>query len=188
MRTEACTPALTTAGDLVERSVADALEATDELRCIAAPTPGETVELLELLLAVCYAAGCYPASEDEWEDWVLDRQPLADAAAWLRSQPSADWDLFGADAPFGQNALLQPFLGQHGTGPAQLVIEHVGDYNQFFDHHLEHASALPAAAAFRAMLTQHVYGPGGRARISGKETLGPPSPTSPSPDSDPACV
>ncbi|MFF2432548.1 type I-E CRISPR-associated protein Cse1/CasA [Streptomyces mirabilis] len=174
VRTEACTPALTTDGRTVTHSAAEALEMADELRCIAAPTPGETVALIEYLLAVCYASGCYPETEDEWLDWVIDREPLAGAAAWLRAQPAHEWDLFDPAAPFGQNALLAPFLDRHGAGPAQLVIEHVGDYNQFFDHHhLEHPAPLPAAAAFRALLAQHTYGPGGRARISGKETLGP---------------
>jgi len=174
VRTEACTPALTTAGGMVTRSTAETLESADELRCVAAPTPGETVALIEFFLAVCYASGCYPETEDEWQDWVTGRQPLTDAAAWLRAQPAHEWDLFDQAAPFGQNALLAPFLDRHGAGPAQLVIEHVGDYNQFFDHHhLEHPAPLAAAAAFRALLAQHTYGPGGRARISGKETLGP---------------
>lgn len=174
VRTEACTSALTTAGRMVPAGAAELLETADELRCIAAPAPGETVALIEFLLAVCYVSGCYPETEDEWEDWVLDRQPLATAAAWLRAQPAHEWDLFDPVAPFGQNALLAPFLEEHGAGPAQLVIEHAGDYNQFFDHHhLEHPAPLPAAAAFRALLAQHTYGPGGRARISGKATLGP---------------
>ncbi|MFD7408694.1 type I-E CRISPR-associated protein Cse1/CasA [Streptomyces sp. NPDC059866] len=174
VRTEACTAALTTAGRTVTAGTAEILETADELCCIAAPTPGETVALIEFLLAVCYASGCCPETEDEWEDWVIDRQPLASAAEWLRAQPTHEWDLFDPVAPFGQNALLAPFLEEHGAGPAQLVIEHVGDYNQFFDHHhLEHPTPLSAAAAFRALLAQHAYGPSGRARISGKETLGP---------------
>jgi CRISPR system Cascade subunit CasA len=174
VRTEACTSALTTAGRIVTTSATEILEKADDLRCIAAPTPGETVALIEFLLAVCYASDCCPETEDEWEDWVIGRQPLTAAAAWLRAQSAHEWDLFDPVAPFGQNALLAPFLDEHGAGPAQLVIEHVGDYNQFFDHHhLEHPAPLPAAAAFRALLAQHIYGPGGRARISGKETLGP---------------
>ncbi|MFC4467746.1 type I-E CRISPR-associated protein Cse1/CasA [Streptomyces xiangluensis] len=161
-------------GHGVTAGACEVLEIADDLRCLAAPTPGETVALLEFFLAVCYASGCYPVTEDEWEHWVVGRQPLAEAAAWLRAQPAHEWDLFDPAAPFGQNVLLAPFLDQHGAGPAQLVIEHVGDYNQFFDHHhLEHPTPLPAAAAFRALLAQHTYGPGGRARISGKETLGP---------------
>jgi CRISPR system Cascade subunit CasA len=92
----------------------------------------------------------------------------------LDRAPANHWNLFHPTEPLGQNALLAPYLDKHGTGPAQLVLEHVGDYNQFFDHHhLEHPTPLSVDAAFRAMLTQHAYGPSGRARISGKETLGP---------------
>ncbi len=144
------------------------------LLALAAPTPGETVALLEYLIAICHVAGISPKTTDEWEEWVQDRRPLDEAATWLEQAPDEHWNLFHPTEPLGQNALLAPYLDEHGTGPAQLVLEHVGDYNQFFDHHhLEHPTTLSADAAFRAMLTQHVYGPGARARISGKATLGP---------------
>ncbi|MFE3991651.1 type I-E CRISPR-associated protein Cse1/CasA [Streptomyces goshikiensis] len=161
-------------GDRVERSLTGLLEDADGLRAIDDTTPGATVALLEYLLAICYASGTYPVTDAEWQDWAEHGHSLAKAATWLAEQPDGEWDLFHPTEPLGQNALLAPFLDQHGAGPAQLVIERVGDYNQFFDHHhLEHPTPLPAAEAFRAMLTQHVYGPTGRARISGKETLGP---------------
>ncbi|MCX4546576.1 type I-E CRISPR-associated protein Cse1/CasA [Streptomyces sp. NBC_01565] len=161
-------------GERVERSLTGLLEDADGLRAVDDTTPGATVALLEYLLAICYASGTYPATDTEWQDWVEQGHSLAEAAKWLAEQPDGEWDLFHPTEPLGQNALLAPFLDRHGAGPAQLVIERVGDYNQFFDHHhLEHPTPLPAAEAFRAMLTQHVYAPAGRARISGKETLGP---------------
>lgn len=173
-RRQACVPALTTAGQSVSVTLVDALRDADQLLGISATTAGETVTLLEYLLAVCYASGNYPKTVDDWLDRVYDSSPLTDAADWLDSRPDEHWDLFHPVEPLGQNALLAPYLNAHGAGPAQLVIEHAGDYNQFFDHHhLEHPAPLPADVAFRAMLTQHAYGPGGRARISGKETLGP---------------
>ncbi|MEU9417469.1 type I-E CRISPR-associated protein Cse1/CasA [Streptomyces sp. NPDC048272] len=162
-------------GERVELSLIGLFEEADSLSTLSGTTPGETVALLEYLLAICYASETYPNSAREWRRWVEEKHSLDQAAAWLAGRPDDEvWDLFHPTEPLGQNALLAPFLDQRGAGPAQLVIEHVGDYNQFFDHHhLEHPAPLPVAEAFRAMLTQHVYGPAGRARISGKETLGP---------------
>ncbi|MFH8892874.1 MULTISPECIES: type I-E CRISPR-associated protein Cse1/CasA [unclassified Streptomyces] len=174
-RQQACAEALTLKGERVERSLIGLLEEADDLRSVSGSTPGEQVALLEYLLAICYASETYPATNTEWRDWIEDRHSLGQAARWLADRPETEiWDLFHPSEPLGQNSLLAPFLDQRGAGPAQVVIEHAGDYNQFFDHHhLEHPQPLSPAEAFRAMLTQHVYGPAGRARISGKETLGP---------------
>ncbi|WP_327123695.1 type I-E CRISPR-associated protein Cse1/CasA [Streptomyces sp. NBC_01727] len=173
-RRQACIPALTTAGVSTTVTLVHALRHANDLLGVSGTTAGETVALIEYLLAVCYASGTCPATVDDWLNRIHDSSPLTDAAEWLESRPDEHWDLFHPVEPLGQNALLAPYLDEHGAGPAQLVIEHAGDYNQFFDHHhLEHPVPLPADAAFRAMLTQHAYGPGGRARISGKETLGP---------------
>ncbi|GGP75751.1 type I-E CRISPR-associated protein Cse1/CasA [Streptomyces abikoensis] len=172
-RWEACAEALTLTGARVERSLIGLLEDADQLLSVEGATPGEQVALLEYLLAICYASGTYPATAREWPAWVDTQDTFRNAAKWL-AKDEGIWDLFHPTEPLGQNVLLAPFLDQHGAGPAQVVIEHVGDYNQFFDHHhLDHPQPLPAAKAFRAMLTQHVYGPAGRARISGKATLGP---------------
>ncbi|MFB7090835.1 type I-E CRISPR-associated protein Cse1/CasA [Streptomyces sp. NPDC056296] len=173
-REEACVRVLTLDGRLVARNLVEILHDADELRTVEGQTPGEKVAVIEFLLAICYAAGVYPASAAEWPAWVDEEHALRPAARWLTQRPDDEvWDLFHPTHPLGQNALLAPFLDEHGAGPAQLVIERVGDYNQFFDHHhLDHSSPLPVAEAFRAMLTQHVYGPAGRARISGKATLG----------------
>jgi CRISPR system Cascade subunit CasA len=165
---------LTLDDQLVDLSLVELLHDADDVRSVEGGTPGEKVAVIEFLLAICYAAGVYPKSAGQWPAWVDQRDALRPAAEWLTQRPKDEvWDLFHPVEPLGQNALLAPFLDEHGAGPAQLVIERVGDYNQFFDHHhLEHPSPLPVAQAFRAMLTQHVYGPAGRARISGKETLG----------------
>ncbi|MEU8433804.1 type I-E CRISPR-associated protein Cse1/CasA [Streptomyces sp. NPDC029216] len=159
---------------LVELNLVEILHDADALREVEGGTPGEKVAVIEFLLAICYASGTYPGSADEWPAWVDEKDALRPAAEWLAQRPEDEvWDLFHPLEPLGQNALLAPYLDEHGAGPAQLVIERVGDYNQFFDHHhLEHPTPLPVGQAFRAMLTQHVYGPAGRARISGKETLG----------------
>lgn len=173
-RRQSCVPALTTGGQSTSVTLVDALRRADDLLGVSGTTAGETVALLEYLLAVCYASGSCPATVEDWLDQVYGNSPLTDAADWLDSRPDEHWNLFHSVEPLGQNALLAPYLDEHGAGPAQLVIEHAGDYNLFFDHHhLEHPAPLPADAAFRAMLTQHAYGPGGRARISGKDTLGP---------------
>ncbi|MEU3221694.1 type I-E CRISPR-associated protein Cse1/CasA [Streptomyces sp. NPDC006976] len=159
---------------LVDLSLVELLHDADALRGVEGGTPGEKVAVIEFLLAICYASGTYPESAAEWPAWVDRKDALRPAAEWLAQRPEDEvWDLFHPLEPLGQNALLAPFIDEHGAGPAQLVIERVGDYNQFFDHHhLEHPAPLPVAQAFRAMLTQHVYGPAGRARISGKATLG----------------
>ncbi|MEJ8631895.1 type I-E CRISPR-associated protein Cse1/CasA [Streptomyces sp. MS2.AVA.5] len=173
-RESACIPVLTLDDRRIDLSLMELLHDADELRCVEGGTPGEKVAVIEFLLAICYASGTYPESAAQWPAWVDQKHALRPAAQWLAQRPEDEvWDLFHPMEPLGQNALLAPFLDEHGAGPAQLVIERVGDYNQFFDHHhLKHPSPLPVAAAFRAMLTQHVYGPAGRARISGKETLG----------------
>ncbi|MER5769114.1 type I-E CRISPR-associated protein Cse1/CasA [Streptomyces sp. NPDC001985] len=192
-----CVPVRTSAGGTRTLSLTDALRLADPVPgpgpdpdagpgpappagsgeyalAVSGATPGETVALLEYLLAICYRSGCCPGSDAEWRVWVRDAHPLTRAADWLAQERDEHWDLFHPTEPLGQNALLAPYLDERGAGPAQLVIEHAGDYNQFFDHHhLEHPVPLAADAAFRAMLTQHAYGPGGRARISGKDTLGP---------------
>ncbi|WP_198602785.1 type I-E CRISPR-associated protein Cse1/CasA [Streptomyces sp. DH-12] len=173
-RRQACIPALTTAGHSTPVTLVEALRNADDLLAISGATAGESVALLEYLLAICYASGTCPTTADDWLDWVHGSRPLAEAADWLEGRPAEHWDLFHPSEPLGQNSLLAPYLDAHGAGPAQLVIEHAGDYNQFFDHHhLEHPAPLPADIAFRAMLTQHAYGPGGRARVPGKKTLGP---------------
>ncbi|MEU5587930.1 type I-E CRISPR-associated protein Cse1/CasA [Streptomyces chrestomyceticus] len=159
---------------MVARTLTGLFSQADELTDIAGDTPGEKVALVEFLLALCYASGTYPRSTEEWQHWVEEGQPLGEVASWLTRQSDDDWNLFHPERPLGQNTLLAPFLEEYGTGAAQLVIERAGDYNQFADHHhLKHPDPLPAAEAFRAMLTQHVFGLSGRARLSGKATLGP---------------
>ncbi|KUN30271.1 hypothetical protein AQJ23_00070 [Streptomyces antibioticus] len=145
------------------------LAGADDLAALDCASPGETVAVIEHLLAICFASGTCPASDKEWRVWIMDRQDLAAAADWLARQPDDAWDLFHPTAPLLQNSRLAEDLRESGTGTAQLVIEHAGDYNQHFDHHhLERDNPLPAADAFRATLTQHVYGLYGRARMSGQ--------------------
>ncbi|MBB5103242.1 type I-E CRISPR-associated protein Cse1/CasA [Streptomyces spectabilis] len=166
--------ALSLDGEAVEQNLLQLLTRAEELTGIGGMTPGEKVALIEYLLAICYASGAYPSSTEDWTRWVLESQSLRKAAAWLAVQSDEDWDLFHPARPLGQNVRLADFMGRYGTGPAQLVIERAGDYAQFADHHhLEDPEALPAADAFRAMLTQHTFGLAGRARVSGKGTLGP---------------
>ncbi|MFE3269932.1 type I-E CRISPR-associated protein Cse1/CasA [Streptomyces sp. NPDC059215] len=172
-REHQCVRALSLDGEAVGYNLVELFSQAESTKDVDGDTPGEKVALVEFLLALCYASGTYPVSGREWQQWVEEARPLSGVAAWLEQQPDGDWDLFHPTRPLGQNALLAEFLDEHGTGPAQLVIERAGDYNQFADHHhLEHPDPLPAARAFRAMLTQHVFGLSGRARISGKATLG----------------
>ncbi|MFI6644935.1 type I-E CRISPR-associated protein Cse1/CasA [Streptomyces sp. NPDC050504] len=166
-------PTVSLGGEPRELPLLEVLRRAEELSFISCATPGEGVALVEYLLAICFAAEVSPSSSDEWRAWVTGKHPLGEAAEWLARQSDDHWDLFQEKTPLAQNVLLAPLMEEYGTGPAQLVIERSGDYSQFFDHHhLEHAEPLPAADAFRAMLTQHVYGIAGRARLSGK-TLGP---------------
>ncbi|MFD5417537.1 type I-E CRISPR-associated protein Cse1/CasA [Streptomyces sp. NPDC127069] len=165
---------VTTAGRTESRTLIQVFRTADEdIKALAGSTPGETVALFEFLMAICYASKTNAPVPEGWLDAVENRWPFDQAVKWLEDEPDESWDLFHATTPLGQNSLLAPFMTEHGVGPAQLVIEHVGDYNQFFDHHhLEHPHPLTAERAFRAMLTQHAYGLSGRARISGKTTLG----------------
>ncbi|MEU7556015.1 type I-E CRISPR-associated protein Cse1/CasA [Streptomyces sp. NPDC044571] len=173
-RVHPCIPVVTTGGRTESRTLLQVFRTADEdIRTLAGSTPGETVALFEFLLAICYASKSNPPVPGRWLAAVENRQPFDLAVKWLEDQPDDSWNLFHPTAPLGQNALLAPFMDEHGVGPAQLVIEHVGDYNQFFDHHhLEHPQPITAERAFRALLTQHAYGLSGRARISGKATLG----------------
>jgi CRISPR system Cascade subunit CasA len=174
-RSEACLTALTTGvkPEATKVSLVQALESADELTALAGSTPGETVAMIEYLLALIYASGHVPRTPGEWRTWVQRGEPLAPAAVWLGEQPDGQWNLFDPVQPLGQNIQLAPFLDEHGVGPAQIVIEQTGDYNQFFEHtHLHHPEPMPADAAFRALLTQMVYGPGGNAKVK-KDWLGP---------------
>lgn len=173
-RIEPCIPVVTTGGRTESRSLLHVFRTADQdIKTLAGSTPGETVALFEFLLAVGYASKSNPPVPERWLDSVEQRQPFDLAVKWLEDEPDDSWNLFHSTAPLGQNSLLAPHMAEHAVGPAQLVIEHVGDYNQLFDHHhLAHPQPLTAERAFRAMLTQHAYGLSGRARISGQATLG----------------
>ncbi|WP_460037869.1 type I-E CRISPR-associated protein Cse1/CasA [Streptomyces cavourensis] len=173
-RYEPCVPVVSVEGECVDLPLVEIFRWADRLSTISCATPGEGVALVEYLLALCFASETFPSSDREWGAWVAKERALDGVAEWLVGQSAADWDLFHPEHPLGQNGELRQQFDEDGAGPSQLVFERVGDYVQFFDHHhLEHAeNHLPAAVAFRAMLTQHVYGLAGRARISGK-ALGP---------------
>ncbi|WP_367223235.1 type I-E CRISPR-associated protein Cse1/CasA [Streptomyces sp. 16-176A] len=167
-RFKPCIPTVTAAGATAHHSLCGIFAQADDLAALDCASPGETVAVLEYLLAICFASGTCPSSDEDWRAWVLDGRSLASAASWLADQPADSWNLFHAEEPLSQNSALADDLRESGTGTAQLIIEHAGDYNQHFDHHhLELDNPLPAADAFRATLTQHAYGPYGRARMSG---------------------
>ncbi|GGZ13492.1 hypothetical protein GCM10010387_01910 [Streptomyces inusitatus] len=168
-----CIPTVTLDGAPAHHSLCALLAEADRLSTVDGTTPGETVAVIEYLLAICFASGTCPSSPEEWRTWIAEEHGLGGASEWLAAQPAGAWDLFHPEVPLGQNSALAPLIDEQGTGPAQLVIEYAGDYSQHFDHHhLEHDDPLPVAEAFRAMLTQHVYAPYGRARMSGRQ-LGP---------------
>ncbi|MFC7842792.1 type I-E CRISPR-associated protein Cse1/CasA [Streptomyces sp. NPDC057382] len=170
-RTQACIPALTTGPDLrrVKLNLVDVFRRADELAAVCGDTPGETAALVDWLIGLIHAADQHPETSDEWLSWVTDRTPLNKVADWIASH-SGCWDLFDPERPLGQNPALRPHLDTYGVGPAQLFLERVGDYNQFFNlHHLHHPAPVPADAAWRAMLTQHAYGIGMRGRIKAKD-------------------
>ncbi|MFH9296048.1 type I-E CRISPR-associated protein Cse1/CasA [Streptomyces sp. NPDC017520] len=160
-------------GEAAELSLVEVLRRAQELSGLYCATPGEGVALLEYLLALCFASRTFPSSDEEWAAWVAQEHRLDEVEKWLVRESADDWDLFHPERPLGQNSQLRQQFDEDATGPAQLILERVGDYVQLFDHHhLEHSEPLPVAAAFRALLTQHHYGLSGRARISGR-TLGP---------------
>lgn len=164
-----CIPTVALDGSTAHHSLCALLAGADELAALDCASPGENIAVIEHLLAICFASRTCPSSDKEWRAWVVDKKDLAPAAEWLAQQPEDAWDLCHPTVPLLQNSLLAEDLAESGTGTAQLVIEHAGDYNQHFDHHhLELDNPLPAAVAFRATLTQHVYGLYGRAHMSGK--------------------
>ncbi|MFB7260656.1 type I-E CRISPR-associated protein Cse1/CasA [Streptomyces nojiriensis] len=168
-------PALTTHGKPVELNAVEVLRQADHIAAVYGRTPGETVAVTEWLLGLAYAADVYPETATEWRTWVENRKPLAEVADWLETHDGC-WDLFDPVAPLGQNPALHPHLNQYGVGPAQLVMEQAGDYNQFFSReHLHSPTILPAAEAWRAMLTQHAYAIGMKAKIKTKD-MGLPAP------------
>ncbi|WP_110946049.1 type I-E CRISPR-associated protein Cse1/CasA [Streptomyces avicenniae] len=172
-RHEPCIPVVKTDGAEIALSLCELFGQADGLSTISCATAGEAVAVIEYLLAICFAAEICPATPEEWKEWVLDGHDLGRASEWLADEPEDDWNMFHPEKPLGQNSLLIESFTKSSTGTAQLVIERTGDYNQFFDHHhLEDGEPLPAAQAFRAMLTQHAYATYGRARMTG-EDLGP---------------
>ncbi|WP_316528473.1 type I-E CRISPR-associated protein Cse1/CasA [Kitasatospora brasiliensis] len=187
-RTEACQPVLTRPdrhGSTEEEEPAvrstrvrrvgliELLRNAEDFTALVSSTPGEEVAMVEYLMAIMYASECVPETPEAWRQWVEEEHSLEKAAIWLESRPPEHWDLFHPERPLGQNALLAPFMAAGGVGSAQLVIERTGDYNQFFDKvHLHDPEPLPPDAAFRAMLTQHAYGLGGRA-MAKADWLGP---------------
>jgi CRISPR system Cascade subunit CasA len=169
-RLQPCIPAVDLDGATAHHSLSAVFNRADDLAALDCTSPGETVAVIEHLLAICFASGTCPSSDEDWSAWIRGQRSLAPAAEWLLKQPADSWDLFHPTHPLVQNSDLSKDLRKSGTGTAQLIIEHSGDYNQHFDHHhLERDNPLPAADAFRATLTQHVYGPYGRARMSGGE-------------------
>ena len=169
-RYQACIPVLTTGPEpRTKVNVIELFRQADQLTAVYGQTPGETVAVIEWLLGLAHAAGVRPTSHEGWKDWVEERHSLEQVAEWLEQHPGC-WNLFDRDEPLGQNAGLLGHLAQYGVGPAQLFLERAGDYNQHFDHHhLHHQAPVPADEAFRAMLTQHVYAIGMRARIKAKD-------------------
>ncbi|MFJ4438694.1 type I-E CRISPR-associated protein Cse1/CasA [Streptomyces sp. NPDC088923] len=158
---------VTPEGDHEHRSLCALFEDAEDLSALEGATPGETVAVIEYLLAICFAAAVFPRNDTEWREWVRGKRDLSPAAKWLRKRPDAEWNLFDPRKPLGQADFLRKDLDRCGVGPAQLVMEHAGDYAQLMDHrHLENEEPLPAAEAFRALLTQHQFGLPGRARIS----------------------
>jgi len=168
LRTQPCINILTTSGQPNTVSLEQVFDRANDISAITGSTPGEVVAVIEYLLALIYASGQAPDSQRSWQQAVESESStsLEAVAQWLRRRRAEDWDLFHPERPHGQNALLAPHLDEHGVGFGQLVPERAGDYNIFFDQiHLHFPEPLPAAAAFRSMLTQHVYGLQGRARV-----------------------
>ncbi|WP_413774951.1 type I-E CRISPR-associated protein Cse1/CasA [Actinocorallia sp. A-T 12471] len=172
-RCQPCVPTVALDGAVAHYSLCGLLARADDLVSVDCASPGETVAVIEYLMAICFASGTCPSSDEEWRTWITERRDLAPAAAWLDRQPAGSWDLFHEEVPLLQNSCLKEDLEDKGVGTAQLLIEGAGDYSLHFSHqHLDADSPLSAADAFRATLTQHVYGLPGRARMSG-ERLGP---------------
>jgi len=167
-RHQPCIPVVALDGCTAYYSLRALFHRADELAALDCASPGENVAVLEYLLAICFASRTCPSSDEEWREWITGGQDLSAAGEWLERQPDESWDLFHPTVPLMQNSRLAEDFTESATGTAQLVIEHAGDYNQHFDHHhLERDDPLSAADAFRATLTQHVYAPYGRARMSG---------------------
>ncbi|MFJ1756205.1 type I-E CRISPR-associated protein Cse1/CasA [Kitasatospora sp. NPDC088134] len=163
-------PVLTRDGATKDVALIELFAQAEGFLTIACSTPGETVAVVEFLLAVCFASQDCPASKEQWREWVVGGHAFTEAVAWLKKQPGSDWDLFDPETPLGQNSMLEEVFQKYATGTAQLVLERAADYLQFFDqHHLADGKSLSAAEAFRTLLTQHVYAPYGRARVGGEE-------------------
>ncbi|MFD9531117.1 type I-E CRISPR-associated protein Cse2/CasB [Streptomyces goshikiensis] len=164
---ESCITALTIGPDqakqLAELTIPEVYEQAEDILGLAHISPGVRMALYRLLLGLLYITGVYPRTEREARQWVLQRHPLSEAADVLRSKFKDKLDLFHPVRPFGQNILLAPFMADHGYGPAQLDIERAGNGAQLEDHvHLHHPWRPTPAEALAAMLTKHLYDPGGR--------------------------
>ncbi|MFI1203486.1 type I-E CRISPR-associated protein Cse1/CasA [Streptomyces sp. NPDC020883] len=171
MRHESCIQALTIGpdqekpGSVQWLGLVDAFARSEQISAVVHESPGTRISQCELLLGLCYATGVYPRTHRQWLEWNRSRRPLADVAERLRSvQFDGLLDVAHPEHPFGQNAHLAPYLERHSYGPAQLGLERCADYNQFADHTHLHDGPVPLREAVLAMLTQHVYGLGGRVR------------------------
>lgn len=142
----------------------DTFRRSEDIATVVHASPGARIAQFELLKGLCYAAGIYPRTHQQWLTWNRTRRPLDDVAERLESSDfDGLLDVAHPEHPFGQNALLAPYLDAYGYGPAQLEIERCGDYAQLADHvHLHDPEPLPVHEAVLAMLTQHHFALGGR--------------------------
>ncbi|WP_460718083.1 type I-E CRISPR-associated protein Cse1/CasA [Nocardia heshunensis] len=167
---EPCIPVLTSEDRLEWRSLRDVFAAADSDEIIVShPSPGAEIACYELLLAICHAAGYTPRSPREWAMWVDQYRSFDSVVEWLTTGGGRGcFDLFDAERPFGQNALLAEPLVGFGYSPVQLMLERAKNYNQFADHvHLHDSEPVSACDAFLSMITQHCYGLGGRMMTEG---------------------
>lgn len=105
-RKRECIPIVRIDGSYGKVTLVAAFREADDLIEVAGSTPGETVALLEYLLAICYAFKAQPESSSRWAEEMDSGRSFAELADGLEqcceTEGGGDcehWDLFHPTAP-----------------------------------------------------------------------------------------
>lgn len=126
-----------------------------------------------LLAAICYAAGNYPTTTQDYHEQIRRGPDLTRAVDYLDSHCDS-FELFHPTAPFGQDPTLATASGTESARPAiYLDLTAAIDRPLLYDtRHLAAAQPLTAVQALRALLVQNQWGFGGRSQGKAKDLGG----------------
>ncbi|MFJ1662449.1 type I-E CRISPR-associated protein Cse1/CasA [Streptomyces anthocyanicus] len=145
-------------------SLAQVLEQGERVRLVTTD-PLLWAATVRLLLAVTYAAGSAPSTEQEYQDQVLHGLDLEPAARWVRTH-ACDLDLFEPRKPFFQDGSLRAVAeGRPDATVPVLYLDVTAAIRRplLSDHRHLHASVpVSAARAACLLLVQQMWSMSGR--------------------------